>query len=335
MADDQERGAAGRAPFDRGSEARGNPGRSGANPAAASREMEPGPHGLRRPSERSAGRGAADVLISAVLALLFGGAGAWAYERYLARPKDERSTEASATKNEDAATTKALARLDDRLNSLSDQYKQLQSRIESIPKPAPPPDLAPMEQKVARVDGLSQQVEAIAKALEPLPEKLAQDERKIADLSASLGELRKESRTSGARPEASRNREGSRSAASGPATVETAGSPSPGSEKGGLVDSALERGASHFREGRYQEAYKVFRNLLQSHADDARIWYYAALSYGLATGEWRGQTEQWVQQGVALEKAGKPQKSEIDSAFAGLTKDSGKDWLDFYRRRAG
>jgi TolA-binding protein len=266
---------------------------------------------------------------------LFGGAGAWAYERYLARPKDERPTEASATKNEDAATTKALARLDDRLNGLSGQYKELQSRIESIPKPAPPPDLAPMEQKVARLDGLSQQVEGIAKALEPLPEKIAQDERKIEDLSARLGELRKESRTSGARPEASRNREGSRSAASGPATVDAAGRPSPGSETGGLVDSAIERGASLFREGQYQEAYKVFRDLLQSHADDARIWYYAALSYGMRTGEWRGQTEQWVQRGVALEKEGKPQKSEIDSAFAGLTKETGKDWLDFYRRRAG
>jgi tetratricopeptide (TPR) repeat protein len=302
--------------------------------AAASRETELGPHGLRRPTERSAGRGAANVLISAVLALLFGGAGAWAYERFLARPKVEPSPEASAPKSEDAATTKALARLDDRLNSLSDQYKQLQSRIESIPKPAPPPDLAPMEQKVARVDDLSKQVEVISKALEPLPEKITQDERKIEELSASLEDLRKESRTSGGRPEASRNREGARRAASGPAAGDASGSPSPGSETGGLVDSALRRGESLFRDGRYQEAYKVFRDLLQSRADDARIWYYAALSYGLATGDWRGQTEQWVQRGIALEKEGKPQKSEIDSAFAGLTKETGKDWLDFYRRRA-
>jgi tetratricopeptide (TPR) repeat protein len=274
----------------------------------------------------------ANVLISAVLALLFGGAGAWAYERFLARPQEGRPTEASAPKSEDAATSKALARLDDRLNS---QYKQLQSRIEAIPKPAPPPDLAALEQKMARVDELSKQLEAISKTLEPLPEKITQDERKIEEHSASLEELRKESRISGVRPEASRNREGSRGAASGPATVDASGSPSPGSETGGSVDSALRRGESLFREGRYEEAYKVFRNLLQSRADDARIWYYAALSYGLANGEWRGQTEQWVQRGVALEKEGKPQKSEIDSAFAGLTKETGKDWLDFYRRRAG
>jgi len=296
--------------------------------------MEAGPRGNRRPGERSAGRGAAQVLISALLALLFGGVGAWAYERYLARTPAERTTEASAPRSGEAETTKALARLDDRINSLSDQYKQLESRIESIPKPAPPPDLAPLEQKVARVDGLSKQYESIAKTLEPLAQKIAQDERKIEALDAKLDELRTESRTSGARPVASRDRAGSSSATSGPAAAQSSGSSSPRTETGGMADSDRQRGENLFREGRYSDAYKVFRNLLQSQADDARIWYYAALSYGLSTGEWRGQTEQWVQQGIALEKAGKPPKSEIDSAFAGLTKETGKDWLAFYRRRA-
>ena len=275
------------------------------------------------------------MLISAVLPLLFGGAGAWAYERFLAQPKVDRSAEASTSKSEDAETTKALARLDDRINSLSNQHKQLESRIESIPKPAPAPNLASLDQNVARVDGLSKQFEAIpnqfeaiSKVLEPLPQKIAQDERKINELDAKLEELRKDSR-------ASRNVEGSPSAASGRSTAQPTGNPSPRSEVGGLVDSALERGESLFREGRYQEAYEAFQNLLQSHSDDARICYYAALSYGFSTGEWRGQTEQMVQQGIALEKAGKPQKSQIDSAFAGLTKETGKEWLAFYRQRAG
>jgi TolA-binding protein len=275
------------------------------------------------------------VLISAVLALLFGGAGAWAYERFLARPEVERPAEASAPKSGDAETTKALTRLEDRINSLSGQSKQLESRIESIPKPAPPPDLASLEQKVARVDGLSEQLEALSKTLEPLRQKIAQDEGKIRELDAKLDELRSESRTSGTRPEASRSGASSRDAASGSTPVGPTGSPSPRPEPGGSVDSALGRGESLFRAGRYEDAYQFFRNLLQSRSDDARIWYYAALSYGLATNDWRGQTEQWVQQGVALEKAGKPQKSAIDSAFAGLTKETGKEWLAFYRNRAG
>jgi tetratricopeptide (TPR) repeat protein len=279
-------------------------------------------------------------LVAAVLALLFGGAGAWAYERYLAPLMVDRPAEASAPKTEDAETTKALARLDDRINSLSNQHKQLESRIGSIPKPAPPPDLAPLEQKAARVDGLSKQFEAIpnqfeaiSKVLDPLPQKIAQDERKITELDAKLEELRKESRTLSARLEASRKVEGSPSAASGRSTVQPPGSPSRRSEGGGSVDSALERGQTLFREGRYQEAYNAFQNLLQSRSDDARVWYYAALSYGLTTGEWRGQTEQMAQQGIALEKAGKPQKSQIDSAFAGLTNETGKEWLAFYRQR--
>jgi tetratricopeptide (TPR) repeat protein len=275
------------------------------------------------------------VLLSSVLALLFGGAGAWAYERFLARPDGERPTDAAAPGSGDGEATKALTRLDDRINGLSDQYKQLDSRIKSIPKPAPPPDLAALEQKVAQVDGLSKQFEAISKVLEPLPRKIAQEERAIGDLDAKLEELRQESRTSGARPEASRNREGSRSAAPGPSTDQPTGSPSARPEPGDSVDAALERGESLFRERRYQEAYKAFRNLIQSQPDDARTWYYAALSYGLATGEWRGQTEEWAQRGVALEKAGKPKKSDIDSAFAGLTKETGKEWLAFYRQRAG
>ena len=51
-----------------------------------------------------------------------------------------------------------------------------------------------------------------------------------------------------------------------------------------------------------------------------------------ATG--RGEAEKLVTEGVKREKAGKPEKSEIDSAFSDLTTETGKDWLAFYRRRA-
>jgi tetratricopeptide (TPR) repeat protein len=96
----------------------------------------------------------------------------------------------------------------------------------------------------------------------------------------------------------------------------------------------LESGVDLFHRGEYREAYAVFRKLLQSQADDARIWYFAALSYGLASGEWDRMTQTMAEEGVAREKANKPPKSEIDAALAGLTKETGKDWLDFYRRRA-
>jgi hypothetical protein len=100
MADDKEQGATGGAQIDRGSEAHGHPGRSVVTAPAVSPEAAPGPRGDRRPTKGSAGRAAADVLISAVLALLFGGAGAWAYERFLAQPKVDRSAEATASKSD-------------------------------------------------------------------------------------------------------------------------------------------------------------------------------------------------------------------------------------------
>ena len=138
------------------------------------------------------------MVTSALLALLCGGAGAWAYERFLAQPHGERPKEAAATaQGRDSEAQKDLARLDDRINGLSEEYKQLQSRLESIPKPAPAPDLAPIEMKVAQVDRLSRQVEEIGKKLDPLSEQLAKTEHRITELDSKLVEVRHEGSASG------------------------------------------------------------------------------------------------------------------------------------------
>jgi hypothetical protein len=242
------------------------------------------------------------------LSLIFGAAGAWAYERYLAQLIAERLPAASTTQGRDSETPKNLAHMDDRIkslsdqcNNLSDQYKQLQARLDAVPKPTPAPDLAPIEEKVAQVGQLSQH------------------EKKVTELDAKLDELRKEVSAAHSRAPADRSRDAS------PVS----------SEKGeSSIDTALGPGVSQFRRARYREAYDVFQKLEQSHPDDARVWYYAALSYGLSSNNWGKTTQSMVEQGVTREKAGQPQKSVIDSAFAGLTKETGKDWLDFYRRRA-
>jgi TolA-binding protein len=331
MTDAREPNAPGHDPFDPAPGARGRDGHGVGEAQVVKGELGQGPRPVRRPAERPATAGGGGLVLSAALALLFGGAGAWAYERFLAPSRVESPPEASRPQGADPETQKDLARLDDRLSSLSDQYKQLQSRLESLPKPAPSPDLAPLEAKVARLDGLSQQVEALGKKLDPLPQQLTQYDQRITELDAKLDELRREVTAARERTPASRGREAAARPAQGPSPGEGA---SPSSEKGESVDSALEAGVSRFRDGRYQEAYTAFRRLLQSHPEDARVWYYAALSYGLATGDWGAETERMVQQGVAREKARTPPKSAIDSAFAGLTKETGKEWLDFYRRRA-
>ncbi len=89
-----------------------------------------------------------------------------------------------------------------------------------------------------------------------------------------------------------------------------------------------------FRDKKYAAASEAFRALTGSFPEDARAWYYAAIANGLATGQWRGETEAMVGRGVEREKAGTPHAAAIDASVAALDKASGGEWLAFYRRRA-
>ncbi len=89
------------------------------------------------------------------------------------------------------------------------------------------------------------------------------------------------------------------------------------------------------RDRQFPGASAAFRTLTASHPDDARVWYYAALANGYATGQWRGETEDLVNKGVDRERAGTPSAAEVDAAFAEiLPPGPGRDWLSFYRQRA-
>jgi peptidoglycan hydrolase CwlO-like protein len=356
MADAREPNEAGRPATEPVFQDRGQDGLGIRDPRSVKVDMGQGLPPVRKQPARSGSANGAAIVTSALLSLIFGAAGAWAYEKYLAQLIAEKFPAASTTQGRDSEAPKNLTQMDDRIKSLSDQYKQLQSRLDAVAKPTPFPDL---EQKVAQIGQLSQQIEAIGKKLDPLPAQLAesekkvteldtklkgaqvgqlsqqieaigkkldplpaqlvQSEKKVTELEAKLDELRKEVSVAHSRAPADRSRDGS------PAS----------SEKGeSSVDTALEPGVSQFRSARYREAYDVFQKLEQSHPDDARVWYYAALSYGLSSNDWGQTTRSMVEQGVTQEKSGHPQKSVIDSAFAGLTKETGKEWLDFYRRRA-
>ena len=326
MADAREPNKAGHPPTEPVFQDRGQDDPGIRDPRSVKVDMGQGLPPVRKQPARSGSASGAAIVSSALLSLIFGAAGAWAYERYLAQLIAEKFPAASTTQGRDSETPKNLALLDDRIKSLSDQcsnlsdqYKQLQARLDAVPKPTPAPDLAPIAEKVAQVGQLSQQIEAIGKKLDPLSAQLVESEKKVTELDAKLDELRKEVSAAHSRAPADRSRDGS------PVS----------SEKGeSSIDTALEPGVSQFRGASYREAYDVFQKLAQSHPDDARVWYYAALSYGLSSNDWGQTTQSMVAQGVTRETSGQPQKSVIDSAFAGLTKETGKDWLDFYRRRA-
>jgi chaperonin cofactor prefoldin len=337
MANAGEHGTAGRASMDPIPEFRGGDSHGVADVHPVKVDMGMGPPPARRPAARPGATSGAAIATSAVLALLFGGAGAWAYERFLAQKRAEKPVVVDATSpapGPESEIQQNLARLELRINGLSDQYKEVRARTEAIPKSAPSPDLAPLEQKAGRVDELSQQVDAIGKKLDPLPRQLAQSEQRLKDLDTRLDDLRKEMSTGVDRARVSPSRDGSTNRASASSPGDEAAEPPSSSEKVDSGGSTYEAGVSQFRDKQYRAAYVTFRKVLQSQPDDARSWYYAALSYGLTGGDWGRDAQVMATEGAAREKAGKPSRSEIDAAFAGLTKDTGKEWLDFYRQRA-
>ena len=67
----------------------------------------------------------------------------------------------------------------------------------------------PIEEKVAQVGQLSQQIEAIGKKLDPLPAQLVESEKKVTELNAKLDELRKQVSAAHSRAPADRIRDGS------------------------------------------------------------------------------------------------------------------------------
>lgn len=370
MADDREQGPTGHGPIGAGPGVQGgnNPAPEEVRSVKVDMGQGPPPAHARTPPPRASGGSGLGMMTAAVLSLLFGGAGAWAYERYLARPAADRPTGAPASQEQEPGARKDLASVEDRIkdlhdqyNHLADQYKQLQARAESAPKSAPAPDLGPIERKVAEVDRLSQEVDAINKKLDPLAQKSEQYETRMADLDRKIDDVRNQGAISRGRMPVDRDRQVARArgdqfpAPSGldrmPASEAERPSPSardlppasgggtetrptPAADRGESPDSSFGTAVKQFNEKRYSEAYATFRELLQAQPDDARNWYFGALSYGLATGQWDRATQTMVEEGIAREKAGKPPKAEIDAALAGLTRDNGKDWLDFYRRRA-
>ena len=89
-----------------------------------------------------------------------------------------------------------------------------------------------------------------------------------------------------------------------------------------------------FKAGKYKEAGDVLKTTEDNDSKDARVWYLAALSRGMATNDWTADTVKLVNKGVDREKAGTPSTAEIDAAFATLTPAPVKPWFDHFRKSA-
>jgi tetratricopeptide (TPR) repeat protein len=228
------------------------------------------------------------------------------------RPQTPWSTgiEADSAAEPLSPSPTASDRSDDLRKDLSDVKRlaeRLGERIDALPQPPAPPDLAPLQE---RLEALSKQIEAIPELstkLTELSDRVDALARELEATRTELAELKKP------RPQ-----------------PEPASEPMPEEN-----DPLLENSATLFRQGQYAQALTILRKLQEKTPDDARVWYYSALAHGLANRQWSaGETIAWISRGIEREKAGTPDRATIDAAFADLTVPTGKDWLASYRQRA-
>lgn len=312
---------------------------------------------LERPSQRPPNAGApapqpaavsapplTTVLIAAaVVSLMVGFLGAWAYNRFVR--EDESPTEpavASSSSATDAPaeappslSTAELEPLKTRLDELGKQVNAFEKQLDEASKPPAAPDLSPIRQ----------QIDGVAKALatiDPIAKRLDGINTRMEGLETSVNLLKGDVETLETKPAEPENREVPAPSASPnsstPVPVPAAAAPlEPApltleNADAGLADNALAGGVELFKQGKYQQAYNVFEKLEKSNENDARVWYYAALSYGLASGDWGETTANMAKKGVEREKAGTPKSSEIDAIFRELDSGTGKEWLAFKRK---
>ncbi len=102
----------------------------------------------------------------------------------------------------------------------------------------------------------------------------------------------------------------------------------------GPPSTAMERGISLLEHGQYEEARRLFEQLTRKHPLDARVWYYAAIAVGLASGDWNDEARELAEKGIERERANSPPAAEIDASLNTSTQIKGKSWLNGLRRQS-
>lgn len=252
---------------------------------------------------------------------------------YMKQAKDEKAV---GVHDHPAVTPEEVKAVATDVDQVKATLADLTRKVDAMPaQSAPAPEVKSIRDKLddlsktvadfpARLDSLNQKLDTVSKGegLTIAPRVDAIDKR--------IGELAVEVEAA----KAAANRPASARPAAGPNPAQ-ASNPNPApAEDVNVEGRAMEQAADLFKQAKYAEAKAAFTKLQATHPDDARVWYYSALANGLATGNWKGETERLVNQGVAREKAGSPEPARIDAVFNGLTAANGKAWLDFYRAQA-
>ncbi len=201
--------------------------------------------------------------------------------------------------------------LKDEVAALSRRLDEIQGKV-GVDKETPAASLKPLQAKVDELAKVPEMVKSLPEKLNALDGRVKAIDKGLEDLKREVATLKK--------------------------GVDTAPAPRPTEAQPKDVDGAdqaMSDAVALFKGKKYKEANAAFGKLAQAKANDARVLYYAALSHGFATGNWKeGESVSLVKKGIEREKAGSPESSKIDEVFSDLTKATGKDWLDGYRKQA-
>ena len=239
-----------------------------------------------------------------------------------------QSQQPPATEKPGPEAAKSGAASADEIEQLKAEIKGLTKKLEErAASPESTVQIKSLDDKIAdlgktvsempsRFDTISQKLEAVSKnddqATAP---KVDAIERRIGEISQSIDTIKAD-------------------LASKPAlTTTTPSTPIPAAVAS--VDAqTMDQAVDLFKKGKFAEAKDAFTRLQAVLPDDARVWYFSALANGLATRDWKGESERLVTTGMAKEKSGSPDRAKIDATFSDLTTNTGKDWLTYYRSRA-
>jgi TolA-binding protein len=240
------------------------------------------------------------------------------------------SAEAPAKESAVTALASSVDSLKTEVTELSKQIKALKGQVDAEPKI----DLGPLQTKVdslaktsAAGAGVIEKVSALDKRLGTIDQSL---QRAVGALRDDVDALKSDLKHVGEKADTA-----AKLAAEKPAPAATAAPPArsaptitPPAE---AKDNSLADVADPFKAGKYKDALDAFRAVENKDPKDARLWYYAAMSNGMATSDWKGETERLLKKGIERESAATPKAAEIDAEFANLPARL-KTWFDYWRK---
>lgn len=276
------------------------------------------------PEPRRAGGGVFPVLAGFVLAGVLGGA--WYFGMGPGSGAGEGEEEAEvavvgdgiADQPTSAVSAPEVDALKAEVQAIADRLVAMQANLDAVPRPEPAPDLTPIQDQLATLDGLPGLVQSASEKLAAMEDRITAVEAAARDEVAALREQLEQVRTE---PVAEVTEPA-------PALAEVEEpEPAPVSP-----EEALNEVATLFSQRRYANAQPILRQLQEEAPDDARVWYFSALVNGYTSSSWEGETVTLVRRGAEREQAGTPAASVIDETFAELPAQT-RSWLDFYRRQ--